>query len=104
MKTSAPVSMNMSNMTSLMEDYFTDVTYMTVTQGRLSVLFLLLTILAQIAWLPVKVHRLGTLVATLTFQTIPLCKAQTMDDQSTKVVCHNFGCQFYLPLLPLLAL
>ena len=90
MKTSAHVSM--SNVTSLMENYFTDVTYMTVTQGRLSVLFLLLTILAQIAymaWLTVKVHRLGTLVATLTFQSIPLCKAQTMNDQSTKVVCHN---------------
>ena len=61
MRTSTPVSMNMSNMTDLMEDYFTDVTYMTVSQGRLSVLFLLLTVVAQIAylaWLTVKVHRL----------------------------------------------
>ena len=84
--------MNMSNMTDFMEDYFTEVTYMTVFQGRLSVLFLLLTVLAQItylAWLTVKVHRLRTLVATLTFQAIPLCKAQTMDDHSTRVVCHN---------------
>ena len=90
MKSSAHVSM--SNVTCLMENYFTDVTYMTVTQGRLSVLFLLLTILAQIAymaWLTVKIHRLGILVATLTFQSILLCKAQTMNDQSTKVVCHN---------------
>ena len=92
LRTSTPVSINMSNMTDFMEDYFTDVTYMTVSQGRLSVLFLILTVLAQIAylaWLTVKVHRLRTLVATLTFQAIPLCKAQTMDDHSTKVVCHN---------------
>ena len=92
LRTSTPVSINMSNMTDFMEDYFTDVTYMTVSQGRLSVLFLILTVFAQIAylaWLTIKVHRLRTLVATLTFQAIPLCKAQTMDDHSTKVVCHN---------------
>ena len=37
LRTSTPVSINMSNMTDFMEDYFTDVTYMTVSQGRLSV-------------------------------------------------------------------
>ena len=81
LRKSAQVSMNMSNMTDFMEDYFTEVTYMTVSQGRLSVLFLILTVLAQIAylvWLTVKVHRLRTLVATMTFQAIPLCKAQTL--------------------------
>ena len=59
LRQSAQVSMNMSNMTDFMEDYFTAVTYMTVSQGRLSVLFLILTVLAQIVyfvWLTVKVQ------------------------------------------------
>ena len=51
LRKSAQVSMNMSNMTDFMEDYFTEVIYMTVSQGRLSVLFLILTVLAQIAYL-----------------------------------------------------
>ena len=94
-------------MTDFMEDYFTDVTYMTVSQGRLSVLFLILTVLAQIAylvWLTIKVHRLRTLVATLTFQAIPLCKAQNMDDHSTKLSATMCGYQSCLPPLPSLAL
>ena len=92
LKVKAPPALNVSNMTSLMEDYFTDVTYMTVAQGRVSVLFLILTILALILyliWLTVKVHRLRTLTATLAYQAIPLCKAQDLDDQTTPVVCHN---------------
>ena len=69
-----------------------DVTYMTVAQGRVSVLVLILTILALIlylVWLTVKLNRLRILTATLAYQAIPLCQAQNLDDQTPSVVCHN---------------
>ena len=95
-------SLNVSNMTSLMEDYFTDVTYMTVAQGRVSVLFLILTILALILyliWLTVKLNRLRTLTATLAYQAIPLCKAQIQVTKQPQLYAIMSGCQFCLQLL-----
>ena len=81
-----------SNMTDVVHDYFTDITYMTVTQGRITATALFSTVLflvGYVIWLTIKIKKLRVFATSLALQSIPLCKAQGNEAVLPKVVCHN---------------